>query len=853
MSVIKLDAEQFRRKSKRIRAHLPRPLVVMLGKSQDVPEFGINSALFLYLLNYEFPETVLIVDDVCTAITSQRKGEILGQIEGLRVVVRNKDNSNIQEAYDALGEGPYCVVDRENIRGDLCQRILKRVRTEDATDSVSRLFLVKGEDEIEHCRASAKATSFFLRKGVEMLWDGVFSKKKLEEVMNESIEGVDMNLLEFSFPIESTRDTLRVGLRYRGYCAEASRTIVKDMSEVYMVQDHILGLVRPGVDSKSVYSEAEKFLSANNLSFKAGFIYTVGLMNKERGFEDSFVLQKGNVFVINLTNEDVSLSNTFVLDDSPEYLTSRDTALDFVEARPRFRNKTKEYEMNMRRREHQKELLDKLIEERLEHYRNVEEENGQKEKKEGKMAVYAREGLVPRQGKVVVDFSREAVAVPVGSYIVPFHVSSIKSVSVVDEAVLKINFKVEGKGGSPVEVGDGEEERPSRKGTLSFIKSISIRGSDARELFEEINNLKKTYSTKTDRELVESLEELEVKAKPFALTDVYMKTDIKTGSRKRRVGNLELHKNGFRFSEDNTSILFSNIRHIFFSEGSTETNTVLHFHLVNPVILGRKTKNIQFYQEVGTNTTYDTMKRGDEHMEYIVEKEEEDRRRSINSQFRSFVEKIESETSFKVQEPRDGFYGVPFRESVMIRQTHECLVSIDEPPYFVLTLEDVEIVNFERVVFSVKTSDMVFIMKDKTHPPMSILSVDAQKINKFKEYLDSNNILFMETSVNIQWNNLIKTILKDPVSFYENGAWSELMIEDSGEASEEDSEVSEESTISESESVATDDDVVSDVSSEEASSEDESYDESEEELEDEEYEDSSEEDYDIEPKKRRQH
>lgn len=826
MTEIKLDAGRFARKAQAIREQLGRPLMIMLGKSQDVPEFGLNSALFLHLLNYEFPETVLVVDDVCTAVTSQRKAGILRQIAGLRIVVRNKDGSNMEEVYGAL-DGSYCVVDRERIQGELCRGILARTRNDDATAAVSRVFLVKDREEIEKCRMSARAVSFLLKKGLEMLWDGAFNRERLEEMVEE-LEDVDAELVETSVPAESTRDTLRLGLRYAGYCTEAARTIVRDMEPVYKAQEHILGLIRPRVESGHVCSEAEKYFTANELSFGAGFAYTTGLMSRERGFEDSFVLQSGCVFVINLTNNHVSLSNTFVLEDVPVYLTPQDASLDFVETRPRFRNKAKEYELNMQRREHQKELLERLIEEQLEHYRNRGEGGGVEEKKEARVVAYLKESTIPRQGRVAMDVAREAVLVPIGSYLIPFHISTVKTVSVADENILRINFKIETR---------GKEEDAQ-----SAIKSINIRGDGARELAEGINSLKKSYLTKCDGELVETSEELKTKTKPFALTDVYMRTDIKTGGRKKRMGNLELHMNGFRFSEDGTTVLFSNIRHIFFSEGNVETGTILHMHLLSPVVLGRKTKNIQFYQEAGSNATYDTMKRGDEHMEYIIEKEEEDRQRTINAQFRAFVERIEAVTHFKVHIPREGFYGVPFRESVMIKQTHECLVSLDEAPFFVLTLEDVEIVNFERVVFSVKTSDVVFIMKNKANPPMSILSVDAQKVNRFKEYLDSSNILFMETSVNIQWSNLIKTILKDPVSFYENGAWSELMLEESEEASEHASEMSEESSVSD-ESVDTDDSV-SDVSSEEVSSEEESY-ESELDSDDEE-----DEEYEL-PKKRR--
>jgi nucleosome binding factor SPN SPT16 subunit len=804
MSLRELDSQQFMSRAKKIRSHLGQPLLIMLGRVEDVEQFGLNSALFLYLLNYEFPETILVVDDVCTAITSRKKAEILSQIRGIRTIVRNKDNSNIHEVYAAL-KMSYLVVDRENMQGEFCQDILSRIKHEDATHKVIEMLLVKEDDEISRAGLAARAASHVVRRGVEMLWRHELTQSGIEQALSEKIEGVDGALLEFSFPTEFTSEKIRVGVRYDGYCAEAARTIILGMEEEYVAQDYILGLIRPGVNSKYVYDEAASYFRRNDMDFGRDFLYTTGLLSEERSFEDSFTLRQGNVFVLNLSDENCSLSNTFVLGDVPEYLTEKDSASDFTETRPRLRNKSKDYELVVKIKEHQKQLLEKLIEEQLEHYRDAQLTEEEKEGEDVVPVPYAKESQIPRHGKLFVDYAKDAVLVPLGSYIVPFHISCIKNATVTEEVNLRINFKAGKK-----ESGDGEE---SKVGALSYIKSASIRTASAREDLEAINALKKSYTNKMDSDIV-AQEELRQKQRPYALTDVFMRIDVKTGGRKKRAGNLELHENGLRFSEENVDILFSNIKHVFFSEGDIERRTILHFHLNNPVIIGKKTKNIQFYQEAGVNATYDTMRRGNEHMEYILEKEEQERQRVLNSQFRAFVERIEKETPIKVQVPKDGFMGVPHREATMIRQTHECLVSLDEPPFFVLTLEDVEVVNFERVLFTVKTSDAVFVMKNKAQPPVGILSIDAQRLPRFKEYLDSHNILFMETTVNINWNNLIKTIMRDPVSFYENGAWSELMMAESDEESEQESEVSEESTVSEEEDISTSDETVSDVSSE---------------------------------------
>ena len=46
--------------------------------------------------------------------------------------------------------------------------------------------------------------------------------------------------------------------------------------------------------------------------------------------------------------------------------------------------------------------------------------------------------------------------------------------------------------------------------------------------------------------------------------------------------------------------MYRNIKHAFFQPADNEMVTILHFHLINPIMLGnKKTKDVQFYTEVG--------------------------------------------------------------------------------------------------------------------------------------------------------------------------------------------------------------------------------------------------------------
>ena len=43
------------------------------------------------------------------------------------------------------------------------------------------------------------------------------------------------------------------------------------------------------------------------------------------------------------------------------------------------------------------------------------------------------------------------------------------------------------------------------------------------------------------------------------------------------------------------------------------------------------------------------------------------------------------------------FHGVPHRSTVLLQPTTHCLVNLTEQPSFIIVLEEVELVHFERV------------------------------------------------------------------------------------------------------------------------------------------------------------
>jgi nucleosome binding factor SPN SPT16 subunit len=123
------------------------------------------------------------------------------------------------------------------------------------------------------------------------------------------------------------------------------------------------------------------------------------------------------------------------------------------------------------------------------------------------------------------------------------------------------------------------------------------------------------------------------------------------------------------------------------------------------------------------------------------------------------------------------FYGCPHKSVVKVRPTKYCLISISEFPFFVIDIDDIEVVCFERVQFGIKNFDMAIIFKDFT-TMKRINSIPIEHIENVKEYLNDIGIIYAESVVNMNWTNVLQTVREDFEDFLENGCWKFLVEED---------------------------------------------------------------------------
>ncbi|EXJ60662.1 xaa-Pro aminopeptidase [Cladophialophora yegresii CBS 114405] len=506
-------------------------------------------------------------------------------------------------------------------------------------------------------------------------------------------------------------------------------------------------------------------------------------------------------------------------------------------------------EEEQRRREHQKELAQKKQREGLEKYAEaMGDMNGENEKKFKKFESYKRDGQLPPRAKdlvVCVDLKASTVILPIMGRPVPIHINAIKNVSKSDEGEythLRFNFLSPGQG-----VGR-KDDQPFEDPQAHFVRSLTFRSKDQDRLSEvsaQITELRKAavrreQEKKEMEDVVEQDKLIEIRnRRPVKLPDVYLRP---AQDGKRIPGEVEIHQNGLRYQSplrnEHVDVVFSNVKHLFFQPCVGELIVIIHVHLKNPIMVGkRKTKDVQFYREA-TDMAFDetgNRKRkhryGDEE-EFEQEQEERRRRAELDRLFKSFAEKISDQArdfNVTVDIPfRElSFNGVPNRSNVLMAPTTDALVQLTEPPFTVITLEEIEVAHLERIQFGLKNFDLVFVYKDFHRPPTHVNTIPVESLDRVKEWLDSVDIAYTEGPLNLNWSTIMKTVTTDPHQFFKDGGWSFLGTESDDEDQEESEEESafemSDSELAASESESDDE---SDFDDDASASEDEGEDES---------------------------
>lgn len=466
-------------------------------------------------------------------------------------------------------------------------------------------------------------------------------------------------------------------------------------------------------------------------------------------------------------------------------------------------------ENDKKRREHQSKLLKQLNETALKRLVGGEEGKDSTTAAGKNTVSYDSQQLLPYQeadvsrSLIYIDRKRETIVLPVVAVPWPIHISMIKNVTPSVEGeynYLRINFY------SPGATLGRPEGANFTHPESTFVKELTFRSSthggahtNLQSAVRLIRELQKRYRTREleekERKGLVKQDKLQINPnfRGARLKDLYMRPNL---GQKRIPGILEAHTNGFRYQtvkQERVDILYSNVRHAIFQPCDHEMIMVVHFRLKNFILLNkRKVTDIQFYIEVGEITT-DLMKGTNirDRDDLYAEQREREMRHKLKTGFKNFIDRVESitkEVDFDTPFRDLGFFGAPHRSTCLMQPTSSCLINITEWPSFVVSLDDIECVHFERVSFSMKNFDMVILYKDYTKKVSTIGSIPMKQLDEIKNWLHSCDIRYTEGVQSLNWVKIMKTILDDVEGFFEQGGW-DFLGEENGQSDEEDEEL----------------------------------------------------------------
>jgi nucleosome binding factor SPN SPT16 subunit len=449
-----------------------------------------------------------------------------------------------------------------------------------------------------------------------------------------------------------------------------------------------------------------------------------------------------------------------------------------------------------------------------------------------------------RRHRLQVDQRREVLWVPMsGGSLLPVNIRSIKGITKSDEnqrsASLRLMFHTPGAAFSQSDLFPAF--KPDEIGKMVFIKELSIRAEDSRNMASVLRTVKELQKRQRvrDQELeqqrgVKEQPTLKLsKEKRIVLKDVNIRPQIGATGRSRAVGILEAHETGFRFSSskgEHVDVIYTNIKHAIYQPCENDQLVLIHLHLIDPIIVGKKkAQDIQFYTE--TRSAGDDLNQrrraGYDPDEIMEEQREREMIEKLNKLFKRFVKETEEEyldkynMDFDIPYRELGFQGTPGKSNVDIFPCRDCLVSVSEWPPFVLTIEEVDIVYFERVSFGLRNFDMVFVFKDYNKAPARVSSIPVETLVAIKQWLGELSIAWYEGPTNMNWNNILKEVLKDKVGFVDAGGWEGWFGE--AESDEDDQEDEEDSEYDEDEDEEDDEGDDSDAEQEGDDDDDSSY------------------------------
>eukprot|EP01038_Epipyxis_sp_PR26KG_P005811 gene5811-8017_t len=930
-------------------------ICIPLGtSSEDNLNYSKSSSMHIYLFGYEFPDSIILITRnnfyfMSTAKKCDYMNELVGKNSAITVhlIIRTKDEGANRESFHTLanairkgGGKKVGSLFKNEYLGTFIPSWIQFVETNqlevyEVASAVGVLLATKDDVELDFCRRAAVLSNKIMKHGFVTEMETILDNDskvnhdkittKIEEIIFDpskigikvSPESVDTcfspivqsgGKYDIRVSAQSNNENLSadviicsLGARYKGYCANVSRTFMVDApvkientySILLQLYNACLEQMIVGNELKDVYEGAKSFLkgkdpslltylpkslgfaigiefrdsslvlnATNTTKFSANMVFnlSVGLHNIPLASEDKSKspepIQKLDVFSLLIadcvciqadTVPDVltKISKEFMevsynigdkADDKNDVEDNDDDNNGDAEATGVRRSSRAAEEKQAsesaayKRAQRQKEIMQKKLEEARRRMSMGDtnmpgEEIAQLDAKD--LVTYRSEAEYPKDclsNRLKVDLDKEALLVPINGQLVPFHISTIKSMTSPDPD-MRINFYIQGSA-SGKDVPKNMQQIVLKYGTkLAFIKELTFRSLDGKNLstvYQQFQELRRRVRQREQR--AEQEKNLVVQSKLIRIKDqrvprlqeVTMRPTI---SGRKSVGTLEAHQNGLRFASTKGEILdvmYGNVKHAIFQPCDRTTMVLVHFHLKDFIMVGKKKqKDVQFYTEViDASLNLDNTRRAHyDPDELDDEQREREMRKRLNLAFKEFCLKVEKvaahyEFNLQIEVPfkKSGFEGNCNKEMVMLQPTTNCLVNLTEVPPFVITLSEIEHAHFERVTYATKNVDLTFIFRDWSLPPRTITSIDMKYMDIIQDWLNLVDITCTKGTRSINWSDVMKAISKmSLIEFYadkdEDGekkpaGWTFLSAESDDEDEDAGEDESEESNYS---------------------------------------------------------
>ena len=611
-------------------------------------------------------------------------------------------------------------------------------------------------------------------------------------------------------------------------------SIYREIKEFIVSKDETLKNCIPesfgygiGLESQNEYLKIEE---NSDVKVKYGMVIFVHLSlinlviesNKEKNYQmqlgDTICIDGENEVIINFTEKfpksltDIDYKLGDEENKSKEEKEEESVSSNRRKTRQHGKKDDEKYNEREKRKEHQELLLKQKNQDFTRRYEQGEnffkEEAAIKKKDYSNLKCYENPKQFPadlKNGKIYLDQKHYTIFLPIFKRMVPFHIGLIKNTSKSEDSnytILRINFVI------PV---SGNELESIKDPNPVFIREVSYKFKDANfvlSLITKIKDLMKAYKAKEqeEREKEDIIEQEKIilrKEKRIFLNELNVKPNLLS---KKTQGTLEAHVNGFRFlssKNERIDIVYKNISHAFLQTCENDLIALIHFNLKNPILVGKKkVSDIQFYRDIGSQGDDINMRgRGHDYDEYEMELKEQKRIENMNKEFIKFSKNVEDldVINFELPYRELEFTGVPFKTSVSLFPTPKCIIALNETPFLVITISDIEIIYFERVSQGLKNFDMAIIFKDYSKPIKRITTIPMESLDMLKTWADENDILFGEGLYNMNWPSIMNNIKEAPDSFIEQGCWNFLAEnasddegDDEDEAVDDDPEYTEE-------------------------------------------------------------